>query len=179
MQGDNTSTILSGTELITNGTKTFSSGKHTYSFSYTAPASTGSQTIYATGMSNNSSNQWNFAPNKTVKIVSTISGINNEPGLPSDFLLFQNYPNPFNPNTTIVFSLPKQTQVVGEVIDLQGRIIEKLFDGTLIAGQHRVQWNAGKLINGFPSTNGHVSGIYFFRLSTTESIKIIKMLLLK
>jgi hypothetical protein len=166
---DGSTTKLSGDELITNGTKTFSGGKFTYSFSYTAPNTAGTETLYATGLSSTSSNQWNFAPDKKIKIVSSITSLKDEKTVSSEIELIQNYPNPFNPATIITYSLPRETKLTAEVIDINGRVVEKLFEGIRESGLHQIQWNA---VN-------YSSGVYFFRLTSPTSVKVINMLLVR
>ncbi|MDR3609232.1 MAG: T9SS type A sorting domain-containing protein, partial [Ignavibacteriaceae bacterium] len=66
--------LLSG-ELTQVSPKSASSGSVTFQFSYTAPATTGNQTLYATGISVNSNNSssgdaWNNAPNFTVSVTA-------------------------------------------------------------------------------------------------------------
>ena len=94
---------------------------------------------------------------------------------PSGFSLAQNYPNPFNPATTIQYSLPLQSRVRVEVIDVLGRVVAELFDGDQAAGIHTLRWNAGV-----------PSGIYFCRLEAMPEggqrgavMELRKMVLLK
>ena len=68
---------LSSSELTHTSPKLAASGAVTFQFKYTAPASLGTQTIYATGLSANntggsSGDQYNNAPNKTVTVVASL-----------------------------------------------------------------------------------------------------------
>ncbi|MCI0331098.1 MAG: T9SS type A sorting domain-containing protein [candidate division Zixibacteria bacterium] len=93
---------------------------------------------------------------------------------PLKFGLNQNYPNPFNPQTTIVFSLPKSSQVKLEVFDLLGRSVVTLKEGSMTAGRHTLIWN------GRDRTGRTVSsGIYLYRLKAGIFVETKKMLFLK
>ncbi len=92
-----------------------------------------------------------------------------KPNLPSDIRLHANYPNPFNPQTTIGFYLPKAAEIALQVYDGNGRIVARLSEGRLAAGEHTVAFNA----SGLPS------GVYFYRLSGNGVNLTRKMLLLK
>ena len=94
--------------------------------------------------------------------------------LPSSVTLHQNYPNPFNPTTTISFSLSTASDVSLVVYNALGQQVKQLVVGRLPAGSHEVTWDA---------TNARgirvASGVYFYRLSNSETSHSRKMLLLK
>jgi hypothetical protein len=88
--------------------------------------------------------------------------------------LMQNTPNPFNPSTRIAFSLPRPTHVVLAVYDAAGRTVATLVDAVQPAGVNEVFWD------GRSSNGGRVaSGIYFYRLKTSDRVLTKKMILLK
>lgn len=89
--------------------------------------------------------------------------------LPNEFELKQNYPNPFNPSTTIKFTLPVQSSVILEVFDILGRKITTLASEELPAGQHLYEWDA----------SSQSSGVYLYRLVTSQGTQIKRMTLLK
>ncbi len=89
--------------------------------------------------------------------------------IPTMFSLSQNYPNPFNPSTRIEFSLPTQEHVLLRVYDLLGRSVETLADGVLSEGPHGVVW----------TPNNRESGVYFYKLETSSSTIVRKLLYLK
>jgi hypothetical protein len=55
------------------------------------------------------------------------------------------------------------------IYDVLGRQLEMLFDQRQGAGTYTIDWQAGDLS----------SGVYFARLVTAESVKTIKMMLIK
>ncbi len=89
--------------------------------------------------------------------------------LPGEFRLGQNYPNPFNPITSILFELPKRTEVEIEVFNLLGQTVKYINLGYLEAGHHNYDFNAENL----------ASGIYFYRLQADEFSDVKKMVLMK
>ena len=85
-----------------------------------------------------------------------------------------NYPNPFNPVTSIRFVLPKAMDVKIEIFNALGQKVTTLIDGKRVAGQHIINWNG---IDGRGNPVG--SGVYFYRLSTENYEKTMKMVLMK
>ncbi len=89
--------------------------------------------------------------------------------LPESFSLSQNYPNPFNVSTLIDFSIPGADYVKLEVFNILGQKIATLVDNHLEAGFHRIVWKADDMR----------SGVYFYRLETTNLTETKRMMLLK
>ena len=78
---------------------------------------------------------------------------------PSETKITGNYPNPFNPSTTIEFDLSSENAGLINVVvyDLQGRVVDTLFDGYMSEGAgHKLVWDASSV----------ASGKYFAVLST-------------
>ncbi len=90
-------------------------------------------------------------------------------GIPKVFELYQNYPNPFNPSTTIVYDLPRRSQVVLAVYDVLGRNVRILVNGEKPAGSYRVTFDASSL----------PSGVYFCRLLAGGFVRTKKLMLVK
>jgi hypothetical protein len=88
--------------------------------------------------------------------------------------LAQNYPNPFNPSTTISFSLAKRDKVSLSVYNLKGQLVNTLLVSNLDAGTHSLVFD-GKDASGRPLA----SGMYFYRLQTSEGSLTKRMLLVK
>ncbi len=89
--------------------------------------------------------------------------------VPEDFSLHQNFPNPFNPETTIGYTLNNGGTVKIDIFNIQGKLIEELFNGFQPSGYHNISWAA----------NNMPSGIYLCRVSSGSVEKTIKMLLVK
>ena len=97
-------------------------------------------------------------------------GVSNELSeSPMKFELNQNYPNPFNPTTNISYTLPESGDVTLEVFNAVGQKVAILVNSTQNAGYHTVSFDASNL----------ASGVYLYRLSSGNQVKINKMLLLK
>jgi hypothetical protein len=94
--------------------------------------------------------------------------------IPNRIILSQNYPNPFNAVTTIPFYLPQQSQVELVIYDLRGRLVKRLLQRELGAGQHHIAWQ------GDTATGTQVaSGVYLVRLRTDNRSLTRQMILLK
>lgn len=88
---------------------------------------------------------------------------------PRELSLDQNYPNPFNPSTVIPFTMPAAGDVNLSVYNMLGQHVATIFEGTLSAGPHRVNWDASAL----------PSGSYFYRIKVGENVLTRKLLLIK
>lgn len=108
----------------------------------------------------------------TVTQSSSILGGQDE--LASGFELFQNYPNPFNPTTDIEFLLSQSGQAKIEIFNISGQKVRTLVDQHLEAGHKVINWDgrddSGKDVS---------SGIYFYRIETSEFSQTRKMVLLR
>ncbi len=89
--------------------------------------------------------------------------------LPLKLQLYQNYPNPFNPATTIEFSLLKGETVSLKICLITGQTVQYLLNEPLLAGQHKVKWNA----------KGLASGVYFYILQAGDYQEVRKAILMK
>jgi hypothetical protein len=170
-----TSSVLQkeGDELTHTSPQPFSGGTATFSFSYTAPSTAGTITLFANGNSVNlngstSGDQWNFAPNKTVT-VKTATAVEGSSTLPQTFTLSQNYPNPFNPSTTIKFALPEAAQVKVEVYNVLGARVATLVDEVRPAGYHLVRFEPANL----------PTGMYVYRLAAAKFVATRPMMFVK
>lgn len=87
---------------------------------------------------------------------STSLGSPESTNIPAALELAPNHPNPFNPETTIRFGLPQDTRVHLDVLDLLGRRVLELENGSTLykAGWHSVRVRAGSL----------PSRVYFYRI---------------
>jgi flagellar hook assembly protein FlgD len=87
--------------------------------------------------------------------------------------LENNCPNPFNSETCIAFELQKTQQVRLEVFDLKGRRVRVLVDGDVLEANRYEKFWDGRNEDG----RGVSSGMYVYRLTTSDSQATKKMLL--
>lgn len=90
-------------------------------------------------------------------------------GIPLKFELSQNYPNPFNPVTQIDFEIPENGNVNLSIYDNSGKLVSTLTNGFKTAGYYTVNFNATSL----------ASGVYFYRLTSSNFSQVKKMTLIK
>jgi subtilisin family serine protease len=83
-------------------------------------------------------------------------------------------PNPFNPRTEVSFSLDARSRVTLSVYDVAGKLVSRLVNGELPAGEHSVLWN-GRDGGGRPVA----SGVYFLRLEADGRWAVRKVALIK
>ena len=80
--------------------------------------------------------------------------------------LYANFPNPFNPSTVISFSVQSGDQAVLDIYNSKGQQIKSQNFG---AGMHNWEWDAENC----------PSGVYFYKLISSDYNETRKMLLLK
>ncbi len=92
---------------------------------------------------------------------------------PPGFVLHQNFPNPFNPGTTIHYTLADQAAIMLSIFDIQGREINKLYEGIRAPGNYTVKWDGN-------DQQGHAMrrGVYLCRLLAGKQSKTIRMVYL-
>ncbi|MEW6511511.1 MAG: T9SS type A sorting domain-containing protein [Bacteroidota bacterium] len=88
---------------------------------------------------------------------------------PYTFALEQNFPNPFNPTTRIRYRLEAAARIRLAVLDLLGREVAVIVNGSQAAGEHDALWDAA----------GRPSGVYFCRLSANGRVAVRTMLLVR
>lgn len=110
-----------------------------------------------------------------IGVSSSPTGIADQPGgIPGDYALLPNYPNPFNPSTTVRYSLPKATEVRIVIYNILGQRVRRLVDEHRNAGVHQIQWDGRN-----DSGGQAASGIYFYRMETSDFSISRKMLLVR
>jgi hypothetical protein len=109
-----------------------------------------------------------------LKTIDSITVVDGEPELPTEFALQQNYPNPFNGETVIQFSLPQRETVDIAIFNLKGQMVRKLAAQSYAAGTHRVAWDgrdtAGQLLP---------SGLYLYQMRAGDFKQQKKLLFIK
>ncbi|MBN2410385.1 PKD domain-containing protein [candidate division KSB1 bacterium] len=115
----------------------------------------------------------------TLKITDYIKaenpmGIESTELLPTDYNLNQNYPNPFNAQTTIEYQLPKYSNVLVSIYDINGKLINILHEGRQEAGSYKLNWD-GTDYTGKTSA----SGLYIIQMRAGHFSDNKKVILLK
>ena len=113
-------------------------------------------------------------PSNTVTVqVTSVFTDNNE--LPLSKVKLTNYPNPFNPTTTISFTsnLHAKNPII-EIYNLKGQLIKRFEKINPVSDFYQVIWN-GKDNN----DNDVPSGIYLYKLKTSQDTITKKMILIK
>lgn len=98
-----------------------------------------------------------------------LTGVGNIGELPLRYSLEQNYPNPFNPVTKIKYSLPKTSMVKLVVYDALGKVVSTLVNEEQAAGVFEQSFDASNL----------ATGVYFYKLESSDFTDIKKMILIK
>ena len=88
---------------------------------------------------------------------------------PVSVRLLNNYPNPFNPSTTISFEITQKTEILLQIFNVKGQLVETLINNQMETGLHSVVWKSDDVS----------SGIYFYRLSNSNTSEIRRMILMK
>ncbi|MBD3348358.1 MAG: hypothetical protein GF400_04065, partial [Candidatus Eisenbacteria bacterium] len=110
----------------------------------------------------------------TVPVALHVQATGVDDQIPKTTVLYGNFPNPFNPSTRIAFSLPSPGQVELTIYDTSGRLVRRLVDRHMDAGEVRVPWD-GKTDDG----SDVASGVYHYRLEAAGRVLGGRMLLLK
>jgi photosystem II stability/assembly factor-like uncharacterized protein len=75
--------------------------------------------------------------------------------VPGEYSLLQNYPNPFNPATTIIYTVPLESEVRVIILNSLGQEIAELVNEVNAPGFYNLSWNA----------EGYASGVYFYSIN--------------
>jgi len=109
----------------------------------------------------------------TATIPTAVSNRESET-LITQYALFDNYPNPFNPTTTIVYHLPRASQIKLMVYNLAGQLVRTLVDAPQAAGRFQITWDGRDDVG-----NGVASGVYLYRLEAGNFAETKKMILMR
>lgn len=89
--------------------------------------------------------------------------------IPGQSYLSQNYPNPFNPVTNIKYKLTYHNFVILKIYDTKGKEISELVNDIQNPGEYSISFDASEL----------PSGVYYYKLITSEFQETRKMVLIK
>ena len=82
------------------------------------------------------------------------------------------FPNPFMPQGRIQVALPRAARLTLDVLDVSGRLVARLAQGTFSSGAKSFVWN-GKRSDG----SSAAAGLYFYRLVTDRESRTIRTIL--
>ena len=88
---------------------------------------------------------------------------------PEEIKLYPSYPNPFNPTTTISLGISNTAFIKVSIYDVNGRLVDNLYNSIISSGYHQIAWNATNI----------ASGIYIVLLESAGQIKTQKLVLMK
>ncbi|MCF7805299.1 MAG: fibronectin type III domain-containing protein [Candidatus Marinimicrobia bacterium] len=89
--------------------------------------------------------------------------------LPLEFAVSEAYPNPFNRTATLEYAIPKEAQVLIQVYDLRGQLVDTPWSRRMAPGNYILSLDF----------TGYSSGVYFVRFSSGQFMEARKLLLLK
>jgi hypothetical protein len=141
-------------------------------YSWTVPAEMTDEAVLKLDVNGISGYYWAGSP---VFSIQTYAGVEDVTPRVAATTLEPNYPNPFNPTTTIAYTLQSLGAVTLEILDVRGRHVRTLVDGSLESpGRHEVVWD-GTSDEGVRAP----SGVYFYHLATPEFRETRRMVLVK
>ncbi len=104
------------------------------------------------------------------KVISpNLTTVKDDRATPRQMDVVSAYPNPFNPRVTIEYRLEGASWAKMSVVDLLGRELAVLSEGSHSGGTHRTYWDADR----------RASGAYLCRLETPEGVTYRRLLLLR
>jgi hypothetical protein len=90
--------------------------------------------------------------------------------LPNNVSITSIYPNPFNPETVIGYQLENSSNVIIDMYNIKGQLIETLVNNVQqIGGYHEVVWNASQFS----------TGIYIVKIQSNSTTQTQKLMLIK
>ena len=87
----------------------------------------------------------------------------------TEFSISEAYPNPFNPTTSLSISMPESGDILVQIFNHKGQIVETLLNGYVEAAEHRLTWDASNV----------TTGIYFVKVNTGSFIETQKLTYIK
>ncbi|HEX5001824.1 MAG TPA: choice-of-anchor V domain-containing protein [Bacteroidia bacterium] len=144
-----------------------SANTHTFTFNWTAPASTvGNVTFYAAGnaANGNGSESGDYIYTVNQLVVPVTSGIvENEASS-----VFATYPNPVTDELHVDYFLADKSGIQIQLYTLEGKLVSALFDGVQDKGKHTET---------FSTNSNYTSGVYLLRFSNGTSDHYKKILI--
>ena len=96
------------------------------------------------------------------------------PEIPMETKLYSAFPNPFNPATNLRYSMKEAGDVLIQVFNVKGQLLQSFKQSHNLPGYYQVSWDGRDL-------NGQVvgTGVYFYRMSSGNYNATKKMVLAK
>jgi hypothetical protein len=94
--------------------------------------------------------------------------------IPTVFALLRNLPNPFTFVTSIKYQLPVESHVSLNIYSYTGALVRTLLNTTKEAGYYTIHWDGKD-----NSEKKVASGIYFYKLETSDYTETRKMILVR
>ena len=113
--------------------------------------------------------QFNQIVENTFRFFGETNQIDEELYSPVNFILKQNYPNPFNATTIIQYKIPVDADVVLNIYNINGQMVDQLVNQHQKEGQYSVDWSSANM----------PSGIYFYWLQVDNQCQTKKMVVMK
>ncbi len=104
-----------------------------------------------------------------ITVTATPRFDNPDPMTIDSYKLYQNVPNPFNPTTIITYDIAEAGMVSLKVFNIEGREVATLVNDVQDQDRYTVTFDVKNL----------ASGIYFYRLETSDFIATKKMVVIK
>lgn len=148
---------------------------NTWTYVYFDLSPAAGQTVEIIFQADAASTMWSYLYLDDLSISSSLTGIDEDSSLPSEFKLEQNYPNPFNPETTISYKIQAASKVSLKVYDALGREVATLVDEYKQPGNYSVKFNAIHL----ERSREIPSGVYFYQLRAGSFVETKKLILMQ
>jgi hypothetical protein len=98
----------------------------------------------------------------------------NDERIPQEYNYICNYPNPFNIQTTITYTISRDSNISLSIYNIGGKLIKTLISSFQESGKYRIYWDGLDDSGNFCS-----AGIYLIHLKTDYGLFTNKMILLK
>ncbi len=121
----------------------------------------------------------------TAEVKVTITDVQGEETITTDYALYQNYPNPFNGETIIPYMLKERGRVKIKIYDIKGELVKVVTDEEQESGYHEVKFRGSDLRGTNEGVDRLASGIYLYRIEVIGEgaipryIDVKKMIMLK
>ena len=93
---------------------------------------------------------------------------------PVNSMQVSSYPNPFRDETVIGFETREDSRVSIDIFNMDGQLVNRLFDSNVGAGKHEVRWDGSNR-----DGNRVAEGMYFYRVQAGNGINTGKLMLME